>query len=1639
MSIKKPSAVESIYVTTTDITPVKKPSAVNSSYVTTANTTDTTPVKKPSAVNSPQVITDTNPVTKPSTIDSPYVTTDTTPTKLAAAPVAGGGISTVVAAVANTVSANANTDAAASSTGSNVSYYASGIEGIAGLANYGRVFDGANVYVTLEQQQYNTYNQTIGIGNSISVTGNITSGEYFIGNGSQLTGIAVSVSYGNANVVANLAALGSNPVSTTGNVTAGYVIGNGSTLTSIAGANVTGTVANATYAVSAGSATSATTSGTVTTAAQSNITSVGILSSLSSTGNVTGGNILTAGIISATGNITANVGSFFIGNGSQLTGLPATYGNANVVANLAALGSNPVSTTGNVTGGNILTGGLITATGNITGGNINSPTLNNSGNISVVASGNTWSFNTNGTTQFPGNTMQAPEGRSINIRTTSGNAYSEIYSDATVQAQISVNDQLTGAYPAWSVIEADMSDINTPQAVVILKPGDTGTEVRWTFDAVGTTQFPGNVIQAPAGSPITVKTTNGNAYTRFEAGADYAQIGLQDDTTGAYQAWAYLETDMANVNTPSAAVILKPGDTGTEVRWTYNADGTTIFPTLSVQRGDNPSGTIQGQTLLFGDATQEAIISTPDGNDTYINSQRLVINPGQGNGSGEGGDIYLWAGRGGPTSGSGGDVKIRGGQGMNTSGTGGYIRIEGGDSQQNGYPGYIDITGGRGGTTQGAYVRITGGQGATNGGEAGVIGGYGTDVGGDANITAGYGGTNQGGNVNITGGGSALGLSGYGNININAGASAWSFNNNGNLTLPGNTFAVNYANGTAVSLGSSSYGNANVVANLAALGSNPVSTTGNVTGGNLLFGSGIISGTGNITGGNLDLSYMGSAAKGNLTGGNISVTGNITGGNISTAGLLSTGGNVTGGNILTAGAVSASSTITGANLSTGGTVSATGNVAGGNIVTGGSISATGNITSAGNILNQGFVSSTGNAIHGNILTGGLVSATGNITSGNLSVVGTINGSNINLGFNLSATGTVTGSNFNTTGLISAGGNVTVGNLLTAGVISATSTITSAANVTGGNVLTAGLISATGNITGGNISATNHTGTTVSITGNITAGNVINTGISSVTGNITAGNVLTGGLISATGNITTANYFVGNLVGTTVSTTGNVYAGNITVNGQPTTYGYVNGAYLLAQNNADQSAGQNVAVNFQTTSASNGSIITKTSNSQVTLTGGNTYKLEAIVRRLTSSSTWGTFRWYDVTNAAYVGVEGFTEVANSSGAIGSTNVATAYVTPSVNTTYELRQTTVNTISVSANYATIEITQVNPTIAVQATATGTVAATIISNTSPNLSSFSNGTSTSPATTLFTLSIPSAGTWQLESWIRTFSTTGTPLISGGFYTGGTLVANSETLLWPSPVTTANGAGYMSAVVTTASAATYTVGLWSSGTGVGLYNDSTGRTKAQATKLDSIFALNALDTMSLTGNLSVSGNITGGNVLTAGQVSATGNITTANYFVGNLVGTTVSVTGNVSATGNVTAANFFGNGNTLSNVATRFESAWTVPTGNSTQSFTVTPNETYYMWVDCNIPNGILAWNATATVTNTNVPVVGAQYAWVYNGGGTPIDFTSIPNQFTGTANTIVRSSVAPSATTNRFDFGINNTSGNSQTVRYGWTAIS
>jgi len=284
----------------------------------------------------------------------------------------------------------------------------------------------------------------------------------------------------------------------------------------------------------------------------------------------------------------------------------------------------------------------------------------------------------------------------------------------------------------------------------------------------------------------------------------------------------------------------------------------------------------------------------------------------------------------------------------------------------------------------------------------------------------------------------------------------------GNITTAGN-ISGNYFIGNGSQLTGvtavSSYGNANVVANLAALGSNPVSTTGNITGGNL-----------NAAGMSLSSNVVSA----------LNVTGAIAGANITTPGLISAAGNITGGNILGGANVNATT-------HTGTTVSVTGNITGGNL-SGTSIvgtlttAAQTNITSVGTL---GSLAVTANIAGGNITTGGQVSATGNITGGNI-----LGGANVNA---TTHTGTT----------VSVTGNITGGNILGGANVNATThtgtTVSVTGNITGGNVLG-----------GANVNATTHTGTTVSVSGNVTAANLI------INGTAAAGF----GVLTVSGNIQT---------------------------------------------------------------------------------------------------------------------------------------------------------------------------------------------------------------------------------------------------------------------------------------------------------------------------------------------------------------------------------------------------------------------------------------------------------------------------------------------------------------------------------------
>jgi hypothetical protein len=136
--------------------------------------------------------------------------------------------------------------------------------------------------------------------------------------------------------------------------------------------------------------------GTLSTAAQNNITSVGTLSSLAVTANVSGGNLTTGGQVSATGNIrTAN----YLSVGQDI----------NVAGDVTATSYTGTSSSlsGNITGGNIRTVGQVSAAGNITGnyilGNgsqltnlITNTIQNGNSNVLVGSSAGNVSINVNG-------------------------------------------------------------------------------------------------------------------------------------------------------------------------------------------------------------------------------------------------------------------------------------------------------------------------------------------------------------------------------------------------------------------------------------------------------------------------------------------------------------------------------------------------------------------------------------------------------------------------------------------------------------------------------------------------------------------------------------------------------------------------------------------------------------------------------------------------------------------------------------------------------------------------------------------------------------------------------------------------------------------------------------------------------------------------------------------------------------------------------------------------------------------------------------------------------------------------------------------------------------------------------------------
>jgi hypothetical protein len=288
--------------------------------------------------------------------------------------------------------------------------------------------------------------------NTVSTTGNITA-SYFIGNGSQLTGLPDT--YSNANVTTLLANFGSNTVSTTGNITAGYFSGNGSLLTNITGANITGTVANATYAVDSGHA---------------------VVSD--SANSVAGGNIIGSVAQANYANIANSV------SGSNVSGSVAQANYANT-ANAVAGGNVSGQVANALVAGTVYTAAQpnITSVGTLTSlsvtGNINS-----GGNIVAT-------------------TVQATSSAGLSLKNSAGTTQAIMGAGGGDNFAINVSTNINGANA-----QIDISPTGNSGHVHIKPTGTPSIEIAPTYPGSVNNMVLGNVT--PAAATVTTLSTTGN-------------------------------------------------------------------------------------------------------------------------------------------------------------------------------------------------------------------------------------------------------------------------------------------------------------------------------------------------------------------------------------------------------------------------------------------------------------------------------------------------------------------------------------------------------------------------------------------------------------------------------------------------------------------------------------------------------------------------------------------------------------------------------------------------------------------------------------------------------------------------------------------------------------------------------------------------------------------------------------------------------------------------------------------------------------------------------------------------------------------------------------------------------------------------
>jgi hypothetical protein len=205
---------------------------------------------------------------------------------------------------------------------------------------------------------------------------------------------------------------------------------------------------------------------------------------------------------------------------------------------------------------------------------------------------------------------------------------------------------------------------------------------------------------------LTVLPTGDYDVHLFESGSNGAiTLGNYGQTNfrvygpgGIYPSGEYSNDIRAELVSNSSFLISTYDNASHE--WKFNPDGSFDVPnqSSSVRTGS-------GQFLKLRNNSNQKIIGTENGNVDYPTVDRIVISGGDGYDTGEGGDVYLWAGRSGLNGGSGGDIKVDAGNAYNGT-EGGTVKIRGGNSDT-GIGGFIEVRAGTGGSN--ADIRLIAG------------------------------------------------------------------------------------------------------------------------------------------------------------------------------------------------------------------------------------------------------------------------------------------------------------------------------------------------------------------------------------------------------------------------------------------------------------------------------------------------------------------------------------------------------------------------------------------------------------------------------------------------------------------------------------------------------------------------------------------------------------------------------------------------------------------------------------------------------------------------------------------------------------------------------------------------------------------